>query len=117
MSKIDELNWKDDEVEFWFESNEIYDTKEKRNNLKRIEKVNSLGLGSDNRNIESKLRKRKKDLNWKEPEKRGNKKMKQNKKMKYKTFVLDSGYEKKRRWQIRMRINGEGKLWFWTETL
>lgn len=112
MTKMNELEWEDDKVEFWFEKNEIYDTKEKRNNLKRIEKINSLGLGSDNRTIESKLRKHKKDLGWKEPEKRGNKKMRQKEKMKYKNFDLLSGYEDGIQWRIRMRINSKGNINF-----
>ena len=111
MSKIDELDWKDDEIEFWFESNEVYDSKEKRMNLKRIEKSNSLGLGSDNRNIESKLRKHKKGLGWKEPERRGSK----FKNMKYKKMDLLNGYEDEERWRIRMKVNSKGKLWFWIE--
>ena len=60
MSNIDESDWKDDETEFWFESDEIYDTKEKRNNLKRIEKINSMGLGSNTYYIERNLFRRSK---------------------------------------------------------
>ena len=113
MNKIDELEWKDDEIEFWFESNERYDTKEKRDNLKRNEKINSLGLGSNNRNIESELRKHKKELGWKEPERRGLK----SKNTKYKKIDLLSGYEDEGRWRIRMKINSKGGLWFWIEIL
>ena len=112
MKKIDELDWEEDKIEFWFESNEVYDSREKRNELKHIEQLNSLGLGSDKTNIETKLRKHKKDLGWKEPERRGQKKMKQNKKMKYKNFDLLSGYEDGMQWRIRMRINSRGNIKF-----
>lgn len=101
MSKIDELDWKDDEIEFWFNDNEIYDTKEKRNNLKRIQKANSLGLGSNTHNVEKKLRKHKRELGWEEPKKE---------KKKYKWIDLMSGYEEGMQWRIRLIIHSDGAL-------
>lgn len=115
MSEIDELDWKDDEVEFCFESDEVYDTKEKRNTQNRIEEISSLGLGSDNRNIENALRKHKKELNWEELERRGKKKMEQKEKMKYKKIDLLNGYEKEMQWRIRMKINSNGDINSWIE--
>lgn len=98
MMKTDELEWKDDEIIFWFEDNEIYDTKEKRNELKRTEKINSLGLGSNTYNIEKKLRKDMKEQKWKEPKKE---------KKRYKKFDLISGYEEGVQWRIRIVIHSD----------
>ena len=112
-NEIIPLEWEEDEIEFWFGDYEVYDSREERCNLKRTEKMNSLGLGSNTYNIERTLRKDMKDRKWKEPERRGSK----SKNMKYKKFDLLNGYVKKRKWQIRMKVNSEGKLWFWMETM
>ena len=104
MSKIDELEWKEDKIEFYFESPS--NEREIRYKNKYEEKYQSYGLGSNTYYIEKKLRKDMKKLNWKEKEK-----------MKYKKIDLANGYEENRRWQIRMKVNSEGKLWFWIETL
>jgi len=100
-NEIIPLEWEEDEIEFWFGDYEIYDTKEKRNNLKRIEKINSLGLGSNNRNIESILRKHKGELNWIEPKKE---------KKKYKKFDLINGYEEGKQWRIRIVIHSDENI-------
>lgn len=101
MDKIDESEWKEDEIRFWFNDNEIYDTKEKRSNLKRIEKANSLGLGGNTYNIESKLRKHMKETGWREPKKE---------KKKYKKFDLISGYEEGIQWRIRIIIHSDENI-------
>lgn len=101
MKKIDELDWKDDEIDFWFEDNEICDTKEKRCNLKRAEKVNSSGLGSNTYNIERQLRKDMKDWKWKEPRKE---------KKKFKWIDLISGYEERVQWRIRLIVHSDGNI-------
>lgn len=111
MKAIDELDWEDDEIEFWFEDYDVYDTREKRCNLKRIEKVNSSGLGSNTYDIERQLRKDMKDWKWKEPERRGSK----SKNTKYRKMNVLNGYEDGIRWRIRMKVNNKGKLWFWIE--
>ena len=101
MKSIDELEWEGDEIEFWFGHNEICDTREKRCNLKRAEKANSLGLGSNTYNIERQLRKDMKDWKWKEPRKE---------KKKFKWIDLISGYEEKVQWRIRLIIHSNGEL-------
>lgn len=115
MNKLKESDWKEDKIEFHFE--DISDGRESRNRNKYKEKYESYGLGSNTYYIEKKLRKDKKELKWKEKERRGRKSIQNNPKMKYKTIDLINGYEEKRRWQIRMKINSGGKLWFWIETL
>lgn len=105
------LEWEEDKIVFWFGYNEIYDTKEKRNTLNRIKKANSLGLGSNTYNVESKLRKHKRELKWEEPERRGMK----SKNMRYKKFDIANGYEEGLQWRVRMKINSEGNINFWFE--
>jgi len=107
MNKIDESDWKEDETEFWFGN--ILDSRESRNKDKYEEKYENFGIGTITHDIESTLRKHKKELDWKEPETRG----KKSRGIKYKKFDLFSGYENGVQWFVRLKISSNGKIWTW----
>ena len=69
--------------------------------MKRIEKINSLGLGSNTYKIEKKLRKDMKEQKWEEPKKE---------KKNFKWIDLMSGYEEGMQWRIRLIIHSDGEL-------
>ena len=99
MKQMSELNWKEDEIEIWFENPS--DDREIRYKNKIEEKYQSYGLGSNTYNIEKKLRKDMKEQNWKEPKKE---------KKKYKKFDLISGYEDGVQWRVRVIIHSDGNI-------
>ena len=105
MSKIDESEWKDAEIEFLFDDK--LDSRVSRNKAKGMEDYCFTEIGGDNRIIEKKINRDLERTKWKEWWR-----MEREKKS-YKNFDLISGYENRIQWRIRMKINEKGKIYYW----